>query len=153
MSTRGDDPSEFGEPEHDPEAGEHGRNRAPEEQSGVPEEGPAGGGEQPPGDETGAGSAAEPESESGFDAESGVDPESEAEPGTESGAAPATVRDRFSRRLPRSRRGRIGLASAATLALVMVVTMAVPTTRDGVTDLWCQPVSYTHLTLPTTPYV
>ncbi|WP_017612682.1 SGNH/GDSL hydrolase family protein [Nocardiopsis salina] len=29
------------------------------------------------------------------------------------------------------------MASAAALALVMVVTMAVPATREGVTDLWC----------------
>ncbi|MBR8740688.1 SGNH/GDSL hydrolase family protein [Nocardiopsis sp. MG754419] len=37
----------------------------------------------------------------------------------------------------RRRRTRITLVAAATLALLMVVLVAVPTTRNGLLDLWC----------------
>ncbi|AFR06192.1 SGNH/GDSL hydrolase family protein [Nocardiopsis alba] len=38
---------------------------------------------------------------------------------------------------PRRRRARIALVVAAALALIMVAVVAVPTTRNGLLDLWC----------------
>lgn len=101
MSTRGDDPSDFDEPEHDPEAGEHSRNEQPTDGTG---------GEQPP-----EGDGAEQVSESNG----------------------ATAAPHAPRKLPRTRRARIALYSVAALVLILVVTMAVPATRDSVTDFWC----------------
>lgn len=110
MSKRGDDPSDFDEPEHDPEAGEHGRDERSSDGTD---------GEQTSEDE-GAEQASEDDS-------TDHTPESDG----------ATAISRTSRKLPRTRRARIALYSAATLVLVLVVTMAIPATRDGVTDFWC----------------
>lgn len=110
MSTPGDDPSDFDEPEHDPEAGEHGRDGQPTDGAG--------------GEPASEGESAEQSSE-----EHGADQAS-----ANSGATAAL---RTSRKRPRTRRARIALYSAAALVLVLVVTVAVPATRDGVADLWC----------------
>ncbi|GHD35627.1 hypothetical protein GCM10007147_42230 [Nocardiopsis kunsanensis] len=110
MSTRGDDPSDFDEPEHGPGAVERGRDEQPDDGTGgAPAHGNSG---------------AEQNSE-----------DSSAEQTSEGSGATAVSRP--SRKRPRTRRARIALYSAAALVLLLVVTMAVPATRDGVTDLWC----------------